>query len=134
MSEIAFKPLTAIENIFKSLVWDNVVSTYTAYVFVQVPFLNVPVIRELTAYLIKTVSDGFFSVGRLFTDMTAIKIIEPILLDKYQKESIRLSIIAHNSGIDSEEFKKEKEIEKQNFHNFIHFGAAVRMSNTGSKR
>ena len=120
MSQIAFAPLTAIENIFKSLIWDNVVSLFLTYAFAEVPILNLPILHGLTVYFVTLITDGIFMIGRYVTDMTSIKIVEPILLSKYETESIRLGIIAHNSGIDSDEFKKEREIEKQKFHDFIH--------------
>lgn len=102
-------PLSQAEQIFKDLVWDPAVEAGQALLFSQVPFLGGPVIGTLSRSLISTISNWFFTQIKLFVDVSAIKLNNADHQAAFDKASLVLKVIAHDKGIDSNEFKAARE-------------------------
>lgn len=97
----------ATQNIFKSLVYDNFIN-YLLTLAKSVPWLS-PLMFILTP-LIRYVSDKAYKYFVLFFDVQAIKIMDNKAQSHYEQESIKLYIIAHEKGINSNEFIKSREV------------------------
>lgn len=123
MSDVAIPVLTKIEDLFKDLVWDNLVKTAITALFAYVPWLNVPVIRQAVEYILKLFAEKIYDVTKLCVDVSAIVIVNEVAQKEYARASVKLRIIAHEKGIQSEEFKKEKENAKASFAKFVQFNA-----------
>lgn len=113
--------LSAAEDIFKHLVWDPVVESGMVYLFAQAPFLDAPIIGTINRAVIKKVSGWFFLQIRLFIDITGVRLINNEYQTAFEKASVVLKIIAHDKGIDSNEFKAARENAKAALSKFTQF-------------
>lgn len=123
MSDVAFKPLTEAEKLFKELVWNPGVALGEKALEGYVPFFTLPVIRSLEEGTINLISDWLYSQFVLAIDITAIKFVNAEHQAAYEKASLQLKIIAHESGVDSDAFRKATEDAKASLASFVHFGA-----------
>lgn len=123
MSDVAFKPLTAIEKIFKSLVWDPMIKLGETAIEGYVPVLALPVIKQLEEFSFEEVTDWLFNNFVMFVDVSAIKLVNAEHHAAYVKESLRLLLVSQTYPLGSPEFQKENEIAKQNLAQFVGYGA-----------
>lgn len=111
MSDNGVNPtLTLAENIFKSLVWDSILDAQLAALYADAPYL-LP-IKWLIDPLAKMFENRFFSGFRTTIDVAAIKLLNAEHASAMQDASVRLAVIAHDKGINSDEFKKAREADK----------------------
>lgn len=91
------------------------------YLFAQAPFLDAPIIGTINRAVIKKVSGWFFLQIRLFIDITGVRLINNEYQTAFEKASVVLKIIAHDKGIDSNEFKAARENAKAALSKFTQF-------------
>jgi hypothetical protein len=123
MSETAYPELDHAQDIFKSLIYDNLVSLALNALFAYASFLNIPGIRQAITFIVTRFADFLFTGLKLVTDLTAIHLVNKIAEDQYARASVTLKIIARNKGIDSKEFKDARELAKIALAKFVSFGA-----------
>jgi hypothetical protein len=119
MSGTAYPPLTAIEDAFKSLVWDVGVSAVLTYYLGG--WLSIPVVGTVTKFILTTITDGVFAAVRMVVDIEAVVLVNAQHKAEYQDASIKLAVIAHDKGINSPEFKAERENAKVSLAKFVSF-------------
>jgi hypothetical protein len=124
MSEEINKTLSQVEDIFKSVVWDNLIQVALAALFAYAPFLALPVLKPVISYIITMFSDKLFSAAKLAIDLEAIVLINESHKKAYANASVALKIIAHSKGIGSPEFLEARENAKKSFAKFIAFNVA----------
>ncbi len=122
--DYAYKNLSTGEKIFKDLIWNPIIKAGEVALAVHVPFLALPVIKQLDEYLIENLTDWVFKQVVLFIDISAIQLVNEVHQHEYEKLSIGLKIIAHDKGVDSNEFKDARERAKLALSKFTRFGAA----------
>ena len=76
------------------------------YIEGYVPFLALPVIKQLDEAAIGAITDALFNQLVLFVDVTAIQLINSAHQSAYDQASEQLVIIAQEKGLDSDDFKK----------------------------
>lgn len=112
MTSSAFAPLTHAQQIFKDLVWDVSVKAGEIYLEGVVPALNLPVLKQAEEGVVQVISDALFNQLILFIDITAIKLVNSAHQSAYDRASIELAVIAQDKGIESDEFKKARDVAK----------------------
>lgn len=74
----------------------------------SIPIFNVPILGGMLRGIVSVITDWVYSNIRLFTDLTFIKLINPVHQAEYEKASENLLIVAHDKGIDSPEYQEAK--------------------------
>lgn len=80
-----------------------------AWLETEVPFLNLPVIKQLDETAIEAVADWIFSQVVLLIDIAAIRLVSAAHQSAYEHASIQLAVVAQEKGIDSAEFKQARD-------------------------
>lgn len=109
MTDVAFKPLTQIELIFRDLVWRPMIKAGEVWIEGNVPILAFPGIKQISEELVEQLADWTFEQIRMFIDIAAIKLVSSAHQSAYDQASLELRIIAINKGIDSQEFKNARD-------------------------
>lgn len=109
------------EDLFKSLVWDLILKAVIDAICAAVPLLAFPPVKWILSFLITKFTDQFYEAVKLQIDMQSIIIKNAEHLSAYNKASATLKIIAHDKGIDSEEFKNARENAKLALSKFVRF-------------
>lgn len=112
-----------ITDLFKNLVWDNLIALGIEKLFRLLPFLGWGPIGFLVSKIIWKFSDVLFEVTDTFIDVKEIPIRNNNLRKEFDRESVKLMIIAREKGIDSIEFKTERENAKKSLSNLVRFNA-----------
>lgn len=110
-----------LENLFKSLVWDNLVKAAIKKIFVAAPFLAWGPLGIVAKYVIGKIADKLYEALKEAIDMQRIAFRNKDLRKGYERASVTLRIIAQDRGIDSDEFKKAREEHKKNLAAFVRF-------------
>lgn len=92
-------------EIFKDLVWDNLIEAGLAKLYLALPFLNIWPINSFINYIVKTYSDALYELMDETVDVGEIILRNENVKEVYGTEAVKLKIIAKNKGIDSKEFK-----------------------------
>jgi len=123
MTDSVNPTILKVETVFKNLIWDNVSEAALISFFASNPAWAVwplqPILRSLFSLFANRLFDGL----RLSVDLSAILIMNSVAKQEYDKSLVRLKIIAHDRGIDSEEFKKEKALAKIALAKFVSFNS-----------
>lgn len=111
-------------NLFKDLVYDTLVKQAVSKLLskmvgvVTIPIFG-PFIGSAISFLITYVANLIYAPLDEFVDMKQIVLKDKDLQKKYDTESLKLKVIAQEKGIDSPEFKKERDVSKQALANFV---------------
>lgn len=111
MTTSAFPALTEAEQVFKDLLWTPMITAGENWLEVEVPFLELPVIKQLDEAVINEITDALFNYVILVIDVTAIKLVNTIHQSAYDTASLKLRVIAQNEGINSDAYKQAREAE-----------------------
>lgn len=111
-------------NLFKRLVWDNLVEAAFIELYAAFPFLKVPPISWIIEPIIKHFLDAFYAGVSLFIVTEMIPIRNEALKVAYDREAVKLKIIAKNHGIESQEFLDAREKSKVGLSKFVRTRAA----------
>lgn len=97
------------QKIFKALVWEPLVQAGMIYAETQAPFLAAPVIKQVFELSVRTFADKAFAAIVMIVDVQAIRLLSDAHQRAYDEASLRLMVLAVDYGIESPEFKKERE-------------------------
>lgn len=122
MTEVAYPILTAVEKATKTFVWDTLVETEIAALFVAVPWLGVWPLGPIIHFLLTTFSDRLYAEGRLGVDEAAIVFVNAAHKAAFDTELVKLKVIAHEKGVESDEFKKERADAREALRKFVSYG------------
>ena len=95
-------------DLFKDLVWDNLINAALVELHAAVPWTTIPPLSWIIDYIVRLFADKLYFGAKLFIDISTIPIINEELKREFGHSEVKLKIIAHNSGIDSEEFKNAR--------------------------
>lgn len=113
--------LSLSEQLFFDLVWSPLVDAGIAALDAEVPAFAVWPLSTLTNSTIHALSSYLFSQIKLLVDVTAIQLINDAHESAYQAASLKLAIIAHDKGVDSNEFIQARNAAKIALSQFVHF-------------
>lgn len=125
MTDVAYPKLTIAENIFKNVVWDNLTASALVALFAApgCGWMALWPMRQIITGTATLITDQLFKILRLYVDLTAIALINAEHKRAFDAAAVKLKVIAHDRGIDSDEFKKAREVAKADFAKFVAFGA-----------
>jgi len=123
MTDSSYQSLTKAEDIFKALVWDNLLSVGLAALFTSAPYLSVWPLNSIITSLTFLISNKLFEFLRMTVDLEAIVLVNKAHQDAYNKAFVTLKIISIKHGHDSKEFLTAKENAKIALSRFVRFGA-----------
>ena len=109
------------EQLFRSLVWDNLIKAAIKRVFMAVPFLAMGPLGKITVYILTKFADKLYVVLKEEVDVQRIIFRNRKLGREFGRASVKLKIIAKSKGIDSNEFKNAREIHKKRLSDFVRF-------------
>ena len=105
MSTGVTSKLTQEEQLFKTLIWDPLITAGETALFAALPVLNAPVLGTLDHAALSSLSDWIFSQICLFIDITTIRLQNSAYQSAYDQASESLKIIALDKGVDSDDYK-----------------------------
>lgn len=123
MGTVAYRQLTAAETIFKNLIWTPMIMAGEVWIEGAVPFLALPVIKQIDEEAIKLLTDAIFNQFVLVTDITAIKLVNAVHQSAYNNAQEKLAVIADEQGVNSDAFKKEQDVALAALAKFSHIGS-----------
>lgn len=117
----SYSPMNLAETTFKSLVWDTLLTASIADLKANVPAFNLWPLSVLTDKTAALLSNYLFDKIRLVVDVADMNMVNEAHETAYQQASIKLMIIAHDKGINSNEFIQAREDAKKALSTFVHF-------------
>lgn len=88
----------------------------------QIPFLALPVIKQLDEATINAITDALFEQIILFIDLATLKLTKNVLQNKWALATGELSSIAKQKGVESDDYKKALKIAADDFAKLVHTG------------
>lgn len=113
--------LETAESLFKELVWDSIVKAATQACFVAIPMLGAWPLRSIVTWIIGQFSNQMFKAAKLTLDLQAIGFINAAHKRAFDSAMVTLKIIAHDKGVESDDFKKAKENAKAALSEFTRY-------------
>lgn len=110
---MALPELHEAEELFKGSVWDTLVDFGLSALFAEIPFLGLPVIRDLIKWVIHKFTNTLYTALTEILDLKYVVLKNLGLQKKFTEIALRLKGIAIEHGIDSEEFKNAREEHKK---------------------
>lgn len=101
------------DEIFKNLIWDSLVKLALSRLFAAIPWLGWGPIGVLVGWIVGMFADQIYDALKLAVNMQVIVFRNEKLKAAYDKASVQLRIVAHDKGIESEEFRLEREKHKK---------------------
>jgi len=103
----AFPILTSVEQVFYDLIWTPMFTAGENWLEVEVPLLDLPIVKQLDEAGLKVLSDAIFQQLTLFIDVSAIKLVNAARQNAYDNASLQLKIVAQTNGINSDAYKAQ---------------------------
>ena len=122
MSDIAYRPLSQAEQIFKNIIWTPMIKAGETWLETEVPFLAFPVVKELDEIAIQAITDWTFSQIVLIVDIAAIRLVNTAHQAAYDAASEKLVVVAQEKGIGSDEYKAAQSQALSDLARFTHIG------------
>jgi hypothetical protein len=122
MSTVAFNPLTQAEQVFKDLVWDPMLKVGETWIEGMVPVLAWPVFKQIDEEAIQLITDYLFSQIVLVIDVETITLINDLHQSAFDKSSLKLKVVLHEKGVESDAYKQALAEELAAMSNFTHIG------------
>lgn len=108
-------------NLFKDLVWDNLVRASLEAIFTRFPILGIKPIREIISFFVLRYSDKLYGGVETFIDVKKITFKNEKLHKEFNVSAAKLKIVAKGYGIESQEFLETKKIYKKTLADFVRF-------------
>ena len=124
MTTEANPTLGKIENIFKNLVWDNLITVGITAFFSYAPFLAVWPLKPLITFILTKFADQIFAVVKLNIDLAAIELLNAEHKKEFTLAAIKLKSLEKDKGLNSVEYKTAREEAKLALSKFVMFGDA----------
>lgn len=114
--------MDALSKIFKGLIWDLLISALLKKIFAALPILGWGPIGWLVTFIVGKLADALFEVLAEFVNFQVIVLRKEALAKEYAVQSYNLKQLADSKGIDSDEFKAQREKAKAALAQFVKFG------------
>ena len=124
MTEVANPALGKIEDALERYGLNALLEVGLGSLFTAVPFLNVWPLRQIIRGLAGVVARKIFEVLRLAIDLRFIRFVNEQNQQSFEREVLKLKVIAYAHGVDSPEFKKQYEGAHDAFASFVRFNGA----------
>ncbi len=111
-------------DLFKQLVWDNLIRAALKKLFLKIPLLGWGPIGFLVSHFVFKLTDMIYEEVRDYINLELIFLKNKNAHNEYVKANIDLTIILREKGSESDEFKKAREEHKKALSNFIRFDVA----------
>jgi hypothetical protein len=122
MTTGANEGLDRAEQIFKDLVWTPAVhSSLEAYLIAN--GLGFFPVRQIILAVADSFTEYFYANLKMIVDTSAIEFVNDQHASMYAKASVTLSVIAHDKGIESDEYKKARDEARAALSQFTRFGS-----------
>jgi len=108
MGEEKALPDIDLSSIIKDVAWAALVKLATARLIAALPFLGWGPMGLITGAVVAMVGSAVYDAMADVFNLQVIPFKNEALQRQYDTETVKLKIIAHNYGVDSEEFKKAK--------------------------
>lgn len=122
MSDVVSGTKKALD-LFKDLVWDTLVEAKLSALIASSVFFSFGPLKMLLTGIILHFMDMFYAAFKLFIVIEAIPIREKLLLTHYTSASINLKKTAARYGIDSPEFKEQRNADKKRLADMLRYNA-----------
>lgn len=112
----------SLVDIFKTLVWDAIVSRVISVIFASMPLLAWGPIGLLVGWVVRLVGDYLFTALKDYVSFEKIILINDAHKKAYDLASVKLYELAKTKGTDSDEFKAQRELDRLALSTFVQFG------------
>ena len=109
-------------DLFKELIWDNLVPILMKWLISKVPFLSFGPLGALASWILMPILNELYSIVREHIDVARIIIRTSELQKKYAEASINFRKLAADQGEDSDAFKDALIADKKAFFDFVALG------------
>ena len=109
-------------DLIKPLIWDNIVQGALRLLFSKLTFLTWGPINGIVLFIVKKFTDKMYELLKELVDLKKIAFKNYDILREYEIASATLAVMAKDHGIDSPEFKSERETFR------VHFSKLVRIA------
>jgi len=108
-------------TLFKSFVWDAAAKYAVSQIFLAVPFLSLGPLAPIVTWVVTLIADKIYMAIEVVMDLQTIAFKNQAHKEAFDKASLRLKLVAQVKGIDSEEFRKERDAQKEKLSEFVRF-------------
>lgn len=108
-------------QLFKELVWDNLVKAALRRVFAAVPWLGWGPIGYLVTYYVTKYADILYELLHEYIDFQLIVFKRVDIGNKFADASVNLRMVAEASGLMSAEYLEARRAQKEAFAKFVNF-------------
>lgn len=122
MANSASRVLTQVEQIFKSLIWDPMIQAGEVWIEGAVPFLDLPIIKQLDEAAISAIASAIFNQMVTLVDVAAIRLVNAEHQAAYDSASEQLAVIADEQGVTSDAFRQAQDKALASLAQFTHMG------------
>lgn len=113
-----------MSEIFKSLLWDRLVSFALQKIFAAVPLLGWGPIGWIVTWAVNYVATKLFEAIDMFLRLESIRLKNETAQREWEMAAIELRLLALDKGVSSPEFLKKRAEEHEKFSKFIRFDVA----------
>lgn len=111
-------------QLFKELVWHNLVKAALGQLFAASPFLAWWPLSAIITGVVMKYADMLYDSVKLFLDVEYIAMRNETFHREFTVEVVKLKAIAKNKGINSKEYQDEREKSRQALSNFGRYNVA----------
>lgn len=111
-------------DLFKSLVWDNLVKAALGRLFAAIPFLGWGPVGYVVTWIVVKYTDLFYEAMKELVDLQLIVFKNELAKKEYTIAAIHLRELAKTLGDQSDEFLKAREEAKLALSKFTRFDIA----------
>lgn len=108
-----------IGDLFKQLVWENITKAALNKLFAAIPALSWGPIGYFVTWFWGKLADYVYEEVKLYVNLEYIVFKNKILEKEFNLASVKLKIIARESGIDSEAFRSARDENKKALSNLV---------------
>lgn len=117
--------MSKADEIFKELVWDNMVTAVLESFYTAVPVLRVPPLSTIISWAFRALTDKLYAVLDLAWDLTVIVIRNEQLRRDYDRAAVSLKIIRHDYGVDSKRYLEARDVFRKELAEFVRIRPAA---------
>lgn len=96
-------------DLFKDLLYATIVKAAIQRLFLIAPFLSWGPLGVLVSHYLTKFAMLLYEIAETFIDLKTVPIKNEKLRKEFERASIKLNIIANGKGIDSPEFKEQRD-------------------------
>ena len=113
-----------MKDVFKSLVWDNLVKAGIQRLFVAAPWLGWGPVGWITGFIITHFADMLYEAVKLQIELELIVIRNEAFRREFNEASLNLKSISQSKGPESPEFEAARKAHAEALSRFTRFGVA----------